>query len=140
LAGEYTLPFLAPGPYSLAAEAAGFKKFTQTGLQIGTNQKVSKDVLLQVGSQSESVTVTGDVELLQTASASVGQVISSSQIENMPMNGRTALTLAQLAFGVTPSSDPRFTRGLLTMPVHRDFRWVAARASRMSYSWMVRRI
>ncbi len=36
-AGEYTLPFLAPGPYSLAAEAAGFKKFTQNGLQIGTN-------------------------------------------------------------------------------------------------------
>lgn len=109
-AGEYTLPFLAPGPYSLVVEAAGFKKFTQTGLQISTNQKLSQDVLLQVGSQTESVTVTGDVELLQTATASVGQVISSSQIENMPMNGRTALTLAQLAYGVTPSSDPRFTR------------------------------
>ena len=61
-AGEYTLPFLAPGPYSLVVEAAGFKKFTQTGLQITTNQKVSQDVLLQVGSQTESVTVTGDVE------------------------------------------------------------------------------
>jgi hypothetical protein len=56
------------------------------------------------------VTVTADVALLSTASASVGQVITSSQIENMPMNGRTPLTLAQLAYGVTPSSDPRFTR------------------------------
>lgn len=108
--GEYTLPFLAPGPYILAAEAPGFKKFTQTGLQIGTNQKIAQDLVLQVGSQTDSVTVTSDVSLLQTATASVGQVISSNQIESMPMNGRTALTLAQLAFGVTPSSDPRFTR------------------------------
>lgn len=108
--GQFTLPFLAPGAYSLAAEAAGFKKFTQTGIQIGTNQKISQDIVLQVGSQAESISVTADVALLQTATASVGQVITSSQIENMPMNGRTALTLAQLAFGVTPASDPRFTR------------------------------
>ncbi|MBY0506798.1 MAG: carboxypeptidase regulatory-like domain-containing protein [Bryobacteraceae bacterium] len=108
--GEYTLPFLAPGPYSISAEAPGFKKFVQTGLQVGTNQKLSQDLLLQVGSQTESVNVTSDVELLQTATASVGQVITSGQIENMPMNGRTPLTLAQLAYGVTPASDPRFTR------------------------------
>ncbi len=108
--GEYTLPFLAPGPYQLSVEVQGFKKYTQSGITLGTNVRVSQDVVLQIGSQSDSVTVTADVGLLSTASASVGQVITSSQIENMPMNGRTALTLAQLAYGVTPSSDPRFTR------------------------------
>lgn len=108
--GEYVLPFLAPGPYQLTVESGGFKKYTQSGITIGTNVRVSQDVVLQIGSQGESVTVTADVALLSTASASVGQVITSSQIENMPMNGRTALTLAQLAYGVTPSSDPRFTR------------------------------
>lgn len=108
--GSYTLPFLAPGPYQLTVEANGFKKYTQSGITIGTNVRLSQDVVLQVGSQAESVTVTADVALLSTASASVGQVITSSQIENMPMNGRTPLTLAQLAYGVTPSSDPRFTR------------------------------
>jgi hypothetical protein len=108
--GEYTLPFLAPGPYRLSVEVQGFKKYTQSGITIGTNVRVSQDVVLQIGSQAESVTVTADVALLSTASASVGQVITSSQIENMPMNGRTALTLAQLAYGVTPASDPRFTR------------------------------
>lgn len=108
--GEYTLPFLAPGSYSLSVEAKGFKKFTQTGLTIGTNQRIAQDVVLQIGSQTESVTVEADVALLSTATASVGQVITSSQIESMPMNGRTPLTLAQLAFGVSPGSDPRFTR------------------------------
>lgn len=94
----------------MTVEANGFKKYTQSGITIGTNVRLSQDVVLQVGSQAESVTVTADVALLSTASASVGQVITSSQIENMPMNGRTPLTLAQLAYGVTPSSDPRFTR------------------------------
>lgn len=108
--GEYALPFLAPGPYQLVVEANGFKKFTQSGIQISTNQRLTQDVAMQVGTQTESVTVTADVGLLATATASVGQVISSNQIESMPMNGRTALTLAQLAYGVTPSSDPRFTR------------------------------
>ncbi|MDX2268592.1 MAG: carboxypeptidase regulatory-like domain-containing protein [Bryobacter sp.] len=108
--GEYTLPFLAPGTYSLSVEAQGFKKYTQSGLTIGTNQRLAQDVALQVGSQTDTVTVEADVPLLSTATASVGQVINSQQIQNMPMNGRTALTLSQLAFGVTPSSDPRFTR------------------------------
>jgi hypothetical protein len=108
--GEYTLPFLAPGPYRLNVEARGFKSYVQERIQIGTNTRVSQDVTLEVGSQSEAVTVTADATLLSTATASVGQVIGTQQIENLPMNGRTPLTLAQLSFGVTPSSDPRFTR------------------------------
>lgn len=108
--GEYTLPFLAPGPYRLQAEAPGFKQYVQERIQIGTNTRVSQDITLEVGSQAEAVTVTADASLLATATASVGQVIGTQQIENLPMNGRTPLTLAQLSFGVTPSSDPRFTR------------------------------
>ncbi len=108
--GEYTLPFLSPGSYSISAEATGFKKYVQDGVQIGTNQRLNQEIKLEVGSQTESITVSADASLLSTATASVGQVIPSSFVENIPMNGRTPLTLAQLAFGVTPSSDPRFTR------------------------------
>ncbi|MDX1983268.1 MAG: carboxypeptidase regulatory-like domain-containing protein, partial [Bryobacteraceae bacterium] len=108
--GAYTLPFLTPGPYTLTAEVSGFKKFIQDGITVGTNQRLSVDIVLQLGSQVETVTVSADVAMLQTASASVGQVIGETQIASMPMNGRTPLTLAQLAYGVTPSSDPRFTR------------------------------
>ena len=62
------------------------------------------------GNQVESITVSADVTMLQTATASVGQVIGQNEISVLPMNGRTPLTLAQLSYGVTPSSDPRFTR------------------------------
>lgn len=108
--GEYSLPFLPPGPYTLTAETGGFKKYVQEGLNVGTNQRIAIDIALQLGNQVESVTVSADAAMLQTATASVGQVIGRNEIEVLPMNGRTPLTLAQLSYGVTPSSDPRFTR------------------------------
>jgi hypothetical protein len=108
--GEYTLPFLIPGPYRLTADVTGFKAYVQERVQVGTNQRVSQDITLQVGSSSESVTVSADAPLVSSTTASVGQVITTHQIENLPMNGRTPLSLAQLSFGVTPNSDPRFTR------------------------------
>ncbi len=108
--GEYSLPFLPPGPYTLTAETTGFKRFVREGLNITTNQRVAIDISLQLGTQAESITVAADVAQLQTSTASVGQVIGENQISTLPMNGRTPLTLAQLSFGVTPASDPRFTR------------------------------
>ncbi len=108
--GTFSLPFVPPGDYELTAEANGFKKYVQSGIRIGTNQRLTQNVTLSLGAITESITVNADVSLLNTASASVGQVISTAQLESMPMNGRTPLSLAQLAFGVVPASDPRFTR------------------------------
>lgn len=108
--GAFTLPFVPPGDYELSAEANGFKKYVQSGIRIGTNQRLAQNITLSLGAITESITVSADVSQLNTSSASVGQVISTAQLESMPMNGRTPLSLAQLAFGVVPASDPRFTR------------------------------
>jgi hypothetical protein len=108
--GAFTLPFVPPGDYELSAEASGFKKYVQAGIRIGTNQRLSQNITLSLGAITESITVSADVSQLNTSSASVGQVISTAQLDSMPMNGRTPLSLAQLAFGVVPASDPRFTR------------------------------
>lgn len=108
--GQYSLPFLPPGDYRLTAEATGFKKFVREGLRVSTNERITINIELEVGQVTEVVNVTSERSLLETASASTGQVISARQIDNMPLNGRTPLVLAQLAFGVVPSSDPRFYR------------------------------
>src|SRR5439155_22920490 len=55
--GSYTLPFLAPGPYEVAIAVEGFKKFTRSGVDVGTNQRVAVDIPLQIGATSESVSV-----------------------------------------------------------------------------------
>ncbi|MBI3693294.1 MAG: carboxypeptidase regulatory-like domain-containing protein, partial [Acidobacteria bacterium] len=109
-AGEYVLPFLPPGDYRLTAEAAGFKRYVREGFRVSTGERIPLDIQLEVGQIAETVTVTAEASLLETASASSGQVINERQIENLPMNGRTPLVLAQAAFGVIPNSDPRFYR------------------------------
>ncbi len=108
--GGYTLPFLAPGSYRLTAESTGFKRYVRENLAVGANERLAIAIPMEVGAATETVNVTSEAPVLQSSSASIGQVISSTQIENMPVSGRTPLALAQLAFGVVPNTDPRFTR------------------------------
>jgi hypothetical protein len=98
--GQYALPFLAPGPYRIEAEATGFKRYLRERMQLATNERLGLDIALEVGQLAESVTVSTEAPLLQTSTASTGQVVSSLEIQNMPLNGRTPIALAQLAFGV----------------------------------------
>ena len=108
--GLYTIPFLAPGSYKLETEASGFKRYVRDGVEVSAGERVGLDIELTIGQLSETVSVTADAPLLDTTSATAGQVINSAQVENMPMNGRTPLVLAQLAMGVVPNSDPKFNR------------------------------
>src|SRR5258707_13874010 len=100
--GNYTLPFLAPGPYEVRAEAPGFKAYRHSGIQLGTNERVGEDIRLQLGAASESITVTADAPMLGTVSASSGQVITTLEVEKLPMNSNTPLALARNALGVVP--------------------------------------
>ena len=108
--GTYVLTFMPPGPYSISAEASGFKRYVNAQVRVTTNEREQLDITLEVGSIDQSVTVSAEASMLDTASSSTGQVINQRQLENMPINGRAPLVLAQLAFGVTPNSDPKFSR------------------------------
>jgi hypothetical protein len=108
--GQYVLPFLAPGGYRLTVELPGFKKYVREGVHVGTNERLALDVTLDIGQLTDTVTVTAAESMLDTTTASTGQVITQRQIENMPIAGRTPLVLAQLAMGVITSTDPRFNR------------------------------
>src|ERR1051326_350660 len=98
--GLYTIPFLPPGVYDLTTEAPGFKKFVQAGIQIGSDLRVAQDIVLQIGASSESVTVTADAAQLESVSASTGQVITTREVETLPVNGRAPMDLAVLGYGV----------------------------------------
>src|SRR5262249_19882462 len=104
--GAYTLPFLAPGEYEITAEAPGFKKFVRQGGNLGMGEHPVIDIKLDVGAVSEAVTVTADSPLIEAANASIGQVITSEEVETMPTNGGTPLMLAQLALGAIPTVEP----------------------------------
>src|ERR1019366_7027784 len=64
--GNYTIPSLPAGIYSMSAEAAGFKKATVANLQVEVAQEVRQDIKLEVGSATESITVQAESVLLKT--------------------------------------------------------------------------
>jgi hypothetical protein len=98
--GIYTFPLLLPGQYELTAEAKGFKGFSQKGIQVNANARVAQEIVLSVGSASESVTITADAAPLETLRASAGQSITAHELENLPLDGHTALDAEYLGFGV----------------------------------------
>jgi len=100
--GSYTLPFLAPGPYEVTVAVDGFKKFTRSGVDVGTNQRVTVDIPLQIGATTDTVTVDASAPLLNMVTASSGEVVTTREVENLPMNGNTPLALARNALGVIP--------------------------------------
>ena len=108
--GSYVLPFLPPGPYHVTAESPGFKRYVNNRIRITTNEREQLDIQLEIGTIDQSVTVTAEGSMLETATASTGQVINTRQVEDMPINGRAPLSLAQFSFGVTPNADPKFSR------------------------------
>jgi hypothetical protein len=104
--GQYTIPFLAPGTYDITAESAGFKKFVRRGLTLSAGEHPVIDIRMEVGSVTDAVTVTAEAPILVTANPSLGQVITSAEVEDIPINGRTPMMLDNLAMGVVSTFEP----------------------------------
>ena len=84
--GNYTIPSLPAGVYRLTVEAPGFKKSIEQGLEVQVAQTLRIDVVLQVGSTSDSITVTAESPLLKTESAEQSTVITGERINDLPLN------------------------------------------------------
>jgi hypothetical protein len=99
--GEYVLPLLKPGNYSLSAEAPGFAKKVIDDIRLEVAAKVSRTITLEVGSTTETVTVNGNELNVNTVDASVSTVVDRQFVENMPLNGRSFQSLMTLVPGVS---------------------------------------
>src|SRR5581483_10829266 len=104
--GQYTVPFLAPGDYDIDVTAQGFKHFVRSGVHVGAGDHPDIDVSLQLGNTQQTVSVTADAPIINSENATVGQAITEKEVENLPLNGRTPLTLASLATGVIATGQP----------------------------------
>ncbi|MGO9096172.1 MAG: carboxypeptidase-like regulatory domain-containing protein [Bryobacteraceae bacterium] len=104
--GQYTIPFLAPGEYSLTAEAPGFKQSLRQQIKLGPGDHPIVDVSLEIGRVSQTVEVSAEAPLVNSENASVGQTVTTREVEDLPLNGRTPLILAQLSLGVLNTSQP----------------------------------
>ena len=98
--GEYNFPDVHVGEYRIDAMATGFSESKTDPFAVAVNARQRVDVKLQVGSQSESVTVSGAASQLETESTEDGVVIGPSEVQNLPLNGRAYADLMALAPGV----------------------------------------
>ncbi len=114
--GIYELLNLLPGEYKITIELAGFKRYERSSLSVSVGDVLTVDARLEVGAASESVTVTTESPLIESASSSVGQVISQKQLNELPLPGGAPSYLMQLSPGVSSLNAP--THGWL--PQARD--------------------
>src|ERR1041385_1714220 len=102
--GYYTLPNLPLGPYRMEAALPGFRSFVQTGIVLQVNSNPTVNVTLQVGQVSEQVEVQANASLVETRNVSVGQVMETGRIMELPLHGRNAQELLLLGGGAVQSA------------------------------------
>lgn len=111
--GRYRALSLPPGTYSVTAELVGFSKAETTGHRVQIGADLPVNLTLGVGTLQESVTVTAEVTTLDLSAAVVGGVVTTKQISELPLNGRSFMQLATLQPGVSVSrtTERDFTGG-----------------------------
>ncbi|HEX8474107.1 MAG TPA: carboxypeptidase regulatory-like domain-containing protein [Pyrinomonadaceae bacterium] len=100
--GFFSAPSIAVGRYSVSAAPQGFKKTVATGVDVHVSERVVVDLTLEVGQVSETVTVTGAAQLVETRSGNVSSLVSEKQVTELPLNGRNYAQLALMVPGVSP--------------------------------------
>jgi len=109
--GRYSFSQLPPGAYTLTVKAKGFEAYQQNGIVLNAAQNSTQDVILTVGAETQSITVTADATSLNTENANVASDIDARQIVELPLNVRNIYGLAVLNSSVQNSSETQMLRG-----------------------------
>lgn len=99
--GGYTITNMPPGTYTVTASSGGFQPVTQKNVIVDPNIGRQVNFTLHPGSASTTITVQANANVLQTQSASVGQLVTRQQVKSIALNGRNPIYLSQLEPGVT---------------------------------------
>jgi Carboxypeptidase regulatory-like domain len=98
-AGIYVVNALQPGPYEIEVESPGFKREVRGGIVLEVAQAARVDFTLQLGNTADSVSVTASASLVETETASTGQVVDNRKVTELPLNGRLFYDLTLLVPG-----------------------------------------
>ncbi len=102
--GNYVLPYLIPGSYNLAAQKEGFARAVRENIILQTGERLMVEFTLQPGRLTESITITAESPMVQTASADFGQVVNPTFMMRLPAVGINPIGLADMAPGVLPQN------------------------------------
>ena len=100
--GTFRMLALPVGSYKLTATSSGFRVYTATNIDLKVNDQLHFDIMLEVGSLQENVSVEANAVQVETESTQLGDVIESKKMLSLPLNGRSYLDLLGLQAGVVP--------------------------------------
>ncbi len=103
-AGNYTIPFVLPGVYSVSAELAGFQRLERKNVEVRVNDSVALDLNMSLGDVTQSMEVTASTPLLETGNVSLGQVVDRARLVELPYQSGNPAELAKLAPGSVSTS------------------------------------
>ena len=103
--GDFVLPYLNPAGYALEAQAAGFRTYKRDNFTLAVSQILRLDIRLEAGAATETVTITDTPSALNTETGARGEVTTSAEIAELPLDGRNFSDLALLTGGVIPRGD-----------------------------------
>ncbi len=132
--GLFVFPALAPTDYSLTVTAKGFQKYEQTGITLQADQSLTLKVVMQLGSEQTTVTVTDEAPQVDTSTSTLSQVIDEGRLNDLPLNGRNAAALTTLVPGVVVASSTNIDQGQTkTFPVVSSVTINGTRANQVNY-------
>ncbi len=108
--GLFTLTNIKPGKYTITVKANNFRRLEREGITVATGERLRLELTLTPGQLTDAITINADAPLLRSESGSLGQVIDNRKIVNLPLNGRSFLSLVALTPGV--AAPPRTSEGL----------------------------
>jgi outer membrane receptor protein involved in Fe transport len=109
--GDYTFTLLPLGAYTVSIEAKGFKTFVSKNVTLSAGDRVRVDAPLALGEANETVEVESTTPALQTDSSSVGLLINTKAVQDLPLNGRNVIQLVELSPGINPSVSNSMSSG-----------------------------
>jgi hypothetical protein len=109
-AGLYQASYLIPGLYQITVEAPGFKRSLRDNIELRVSDRLEVNLTLEVGAAAESITITAETPLLNTASASGGTVVDAKRVADLPLSYGNLFLLIGAAGGVTFAGSARLDR------------------------------
>jgi hypothetical protein len=109
--GEYTIPGLPAGAYSISVEAPGFQRLERSGITVSSATTVAVNLEMKIGSTSETVTVTAAASLLQSQSGTVSSLVDNKQMVALPLSTRNFTDLVLLTPGAHVGSATNLAEG-----------------------------